>query len=182
MHLLGRQISVDFLFPDGTEQRLVEILDWDFNWQGTYAFAKPVPIPFLSSVRLRAVYDNSEHNHHNPNSPPATVTWGERTVDEMCVAFLWATLSSTGVTVDPPPVVKSIRADRRGRLVVTAKNLGRGGRIEIDGKPVTDSAVFGPNRLRSVGAWEPLVPETGKIAVRVRRADGRLSPPRNFER
>jgi len=47
------------------------------------------PIPFHAEDRLEvlAIYDNSETNPLNPNSPPIPVGWGERTTDEMCIVF-----------------------------------------------------------------------------------------------
>lgn len=173
MHLLGRSIRVDMLLPDATEQRLVEIEDWDFDWQDTYTFERAVPIPGGAKLRLSAVYDNSDANPRNPNSPPKDVTYGERTTDEMCLAFLAVTLGPA--QAGAPPVVRSARVDRAGRLLVTAQGLGRGGRIEIDGAPVADSVAAGSNRLRSAADWTSLVPQGGSAMLRVRRTDGRLS-------
>jgi len=177
MHLLGRTISVDLLLPDATEQRLVEIRDWDFNWQGTYTMQHAVPVPVGTKIRLHSVYDNSTDNPRNPNEPPIPVSWGERTVDEMCLAFLAVTLGPA--RADAPPVVRSVTTDGSGRLVVTAKNLGRGGRIEIDGTPVAQPVTAGTNRLRTAEAWIA-GSSAVLVTVRVRRADGRLSPPFPF--
>jgi copper type II ascorbate-dependent monooxygenase-like protein len=180
MHWLGKSISVDVLLPDATEQRLVEIDDWDFDWQDTYTFASPVPAPSGSKFRVRAVYDNSDGNPDNPNQPPQPVSYGERTVDEMCLAFLVVTLAPAQAS--PPPEVKSAAIDAKGRLVVAARSLGRGGRIEIDGTPLPDSAALGRNRVVSSAAWQSLVPETGSVSLRIRRPDGRLSLPFTFSR
>ncbi len=51
------QISVKF--PDGKVQDLIKIDDWDFNWQYTYYFEKPLDIPKGSVVYLVSHYDNS---------------------------------------------------------------------------------------------------------------------------
>ena len=49
MHLLGdMQISVKL--PDGKVQDLIRIDDWDFNWQYTYNFEKPIDLPKGSVV------------------------------------------------------------------------------------------------------------------------------------
>jgi len=39
-------------------------------------------------VRVTAIYDNSDGNPKNPNNPIVPVGWGERTTDEMCLAFV----------------------------------------------------------------------------------------------
>ena len=47
-------------FPDGRVQDLIKIDDWDFNWQYSYFFEKPLDLP-KGSRRLNVVshYDNS---------------------------------------------------------------------------------------------------------------------------
>lgn len=94
MHLLGHDMTVSATLPDGTEKKLVTVPDWDFNWQTTYAFQEPVKLPRGSMVKLRAHFDNSTDNPRNPNNPPRPVKWGERTSDEMCIAFLDFTVDS----------------------------------------------------------------------------------------
>ncbi len=180
MHLLGRSIEVDVELPDGTEQRLVEIRDWDFDWQDTYTFRTPVPIPAGAAARVRSVFDNSAANPQNPNSPPVDVSWGERTVDEMCLAFIAVTLGPAQVT--PPPEVRDVAIDSKNRLVVRAKRLLHGGRIEIDGTAVDDSAAPRGSRLVSTSGWQSLVPPGEDVEIRVRRGDGRLSRPRVLRR
>jgi mono/diheme cytochrome c family protein len=94
MHLLGREMKVTAVYPDGTAVSLIQIDDWDFHWQGTYTFARPIPLPGGTRVELVATFDNSAANRRNPNSPPRDVAWGEQTTDEMCIAFLRVTLDS----------------------------------------------------------------------------------------
>ncbi len=93
MHLLGKSMKVETTGPNGQKQCLINIPDWDFNWQAMYRFKEPVAIPAISNFTLEARYDNSAGNWRNPNSPPKPVSWGEATTDEMCLAFI-------GVTID----------------------------------------------------------------------------------
>lgn len=92
MHLLGKKMNVVVQPPSGAAQCLIDIQDWDFNWQGSYRFKEPITIPTGSRVSLTAYYDNSSANPRNPNDPPKAVSWGEETTDEMCIAFLGITL------------------------------------------------------------------------------------------
>ena len=94
MHLLGRKMRVQAALPSGQTQCLIEIDDWDFNWQGLYRFNNPVALPAGTRVSLEAFYDNSSGNPRNPNDPPKVVTWGEATTDEMCIAFIGVTLDA----------------------------------------------------------------------------------------
>jgi mono/diheme cytochrome c family protein len=98
MHLLGHDMQISAKFPDGTVHDLIRIDDWDFNWQYTYHFEKPLDIPKGSVVYLVAHYDNSESNPRNPNHPPKLVKWGEATTDEMCIGFLGVTKKGQDLT------------------------------------------------------------------------------------
>src|SRR5499426_2333428 len=93
MHLLGRDMKVTATYPDGTVRPLIHIDDWDFNWQTTYTFARPIPLPAGTRLDMLAVFDNSADNLRQPSHPPRPVSWGEGTTDEMAIVFL-------GVTVD----------------------------------------------------------------------------------
>lgn len=93
MHLLGRSMRVETTSPTGETRCLIDIADWDFNWQAMYRYSEPVRIPAWSSITLTAHFDNSSGNPRNPSDPPQPVRWGEATTDEMCIAFL-------GVTID----------------------------------------------------------------------------------
>ena len=92
MHWLGRQIKAVATLPGGEKIPLISISDWDFNWQNTYFYKRPIALPKGTIITMTATYDNSARNLRNPNSPPKTVTWGEATTDEMCLAFLHYTL------------------------------------------------------------------------------------------
>ncbi len=59
MHMLGRDMLMSVSFPDGTTRDLVKIDDWDFGWQNTYFFDKPLDLPKGSVVRVVAHYDNT---------------------------------------------------------------------------------------------------------------------------
>lgn len=107
MHLLGREIKVDATLPDGTAQPLVHIPNWDFNWQTSYWFKEPIHLPRGSKVHLSARYDNSTANPSNPRNPPAEVTYGEETTNEMCLAFLGFTLDSEHL-LKPAPAITSV--------------------------------------------------------------------------
>lgn len=92
MHLLGRRIEVEVRRPrEASSERMILIDDWDFNWQGPYAYKEPVRVPGGSSIRLACTYNNSASNPKNPAVEPRTIQWGEGTEDEMCLAFLGIT-------------------------------------------------------------------------------------------
>ncbi len=59
MHMIGRDLKVWADLPDGTMERLLWINHWDFNWQGTYQFKRPVPLPAGTVVHAEFRWDNS---------------------------------------------------------------------------------------------------------------------------
>jgi hypothetical protein len=87
MHWLGKDFTFDAVLPDETRIPLIRIDRWDFNWQGTYAFAEPVFLPEGSWLEVVAHFDNSAENPANPHDPPQTVRWGDGTNDEMCIGI-----------------------------------------------------------------------------------------------
>ncbi len=89
-HYLAREVSGFVSLPDGTTIPLIEIKNWDFDWQGAYRYAKPVTLPKGSTLMMQFIYDNSTNNVRNPNNPPKAVTFGTESTDEM--AELWLQL------------------------------------------------------------------------------------------
>lgn len=87
MHLIGTSIKVYAVTLQGDTIKLININDWDFHWQGAYPFRKAIKIPAYSTLYSEAVYDNTMSNPHQPNNPPALVTAGEATTDEMMLTF-----------------------------------------------------------------------------------------------
>lgn len=83
MHLLGQEMKATVIHPDGKEEPVIHVDDWDFNWQLVYQLKEPMLVKKGSRIRLEAWYDNTADNPNNPNNPPKRVTWGEATDDEM---------------------------------------------------------------------------------------------------
>jgi peroxiredoxin len=88
MHLLGKDMQVTATLPDGRVERLVWVKNWDFNWQESYRFVRPTPLPKGTRIDVVAHFDNSTSNRSNPRAVPQPVGWGEQTTDEMCIAFI----------------------------------------------------------------------------------------------
>lgn len=86
-HYLGKEMSAWATLPNGRRLDLLYIPQWDFNWQGSYRFAKAVDLPKGTRLQMRFTYDNSTNNLKNPHRPPRTVAYGSQSVDEM--AELW---------------------------------------------------------------------------------------------
>ncbi|MEL7247511.1 MAG: T9SS type A sorting domain-containing protein [Bacteroidota bacterium] len=83
MHLLGKNWLVYAEQPNGDIVNLIDVPEWDFNWQGTYFFDRFQILEQGAVIHAFAEYDNTTDNPLNPNNPPRLVTWGEGTEDEM---------------------------------------------------------------------------------------------------
>ena len=82
-HYLGKVMAMKATLPDGTEQVLLKIPDWDFAWQEQYTFKQRVKLPKGTRLETEMSYDNSATNPHNPTTPPVRVKWGPMSTDEM---------------------------------------------------------------------------------------------------
>jgi hypothetical protein len=82
-HLLCREMRAWAVAPDGSKRWLLNIRDWNPNWQDQYQFARPIRLPADTTIQMEFVYDNSAGNPRNPHSPPVRVRWGPGTDDEM---------------------------------------------------------------------------------------------------
>jgi hypothetical protein len=90
MHLRGKAFRYEATYPDGTNEVLLDVPRYDFNWQQTYQLAQPKLMPKGTRLRCTAHYDNSPENIANPD-PDRVVTWGEQTWDEMMMGFFDST-------------------------------------------------------------------------------------------
>ena len=93
-HYLAHEMKMTATLPDGSTKGLLWISDWDFGWQDSYFFTAPFTLPKGTRVDAEIVYDNSELNMRNPNSPPKRVKWGLGTFDEMGSLTLLVTTTS----------------------------------------------------------------------------------------
>ena len=79
-------------YPDGSEEILLDVPRYDFNWQNIYLLKKPKLLPAGTVVDMEAHFDNSADNPLNPD-PTQSVHWGDQTWDEMMLGSLttsWA--------------------------------------------------------------------------------------------
>ncbi len=89
MHLLGKEFRVWHQAKGASERKLIlELKNWDFNWQSRYLLKDPYFMEKGSSLHVEARFDNSSKNPSNPNTPPKTVFLGESTSDEMGFAVI----------------------------------------------------------------------------------------------
>jgi hypothetical protein len=86
MHYRGKSARYELARPDGTQEVLLYVPKYDFNWQLNYQFREPVRIEKGSRLMVTFTYDNSTKNQFNPD-PLIAVRWGDRTEEEMMTTW-----------------------------------------------------------------------------------------------
>lgn len=87
MHLRGKAVKIMAHYPDGSEELLLDVPKYDFNWQTTYEYKEYKPVPKGTRLHMTAWWDNSPENPNNPD-PTKEVRWGKPTTDEMMFAWM----------------------------------------------------------------------------------------------
>lgn len=86
MHLRGKAFRYEAIYPDGQREILLDVPNYDFNWQLKYILAEPKRLPQGTQLVCTAVYDNSDANLANPD-PTRPVRWGDQSWEEMMIGF-----------------------------------------------------------------------------------------------
>jgi hypothetical protein len=86
MHLRGKEMHYVLTYPDGREQVLLSVPNFDFNWQIFYELKEPLKIPAGSTIKTVGSYDNSVSNRW-ATEPHKEVYWSEQSWDEMYNGF-----------------------------------------------------------------------------------------------
>ena len=88
MHLRGKSAHYLAKYPDGTEEVLLDVPRYDFDWQTHYKYpAGGKKIPAGTEIELTMAWDNSADNPANPD-PTETVVYGGPTTSEMMFGFV----------------------------------------------------------------------------------------------
>ena len=81
-HFRGKASDFNFIYPDGTNELVLSVPNFDFNWQTTYELKEPKYVPAGTKIVQTVWWDNSAQNLANPD-PTIDVAWGEQSWDEM---------------------------------------------------------------------------------------------------
>ena len=86
-HTRGKSMTISAQFPDGTVKRLINVANYNFNWQMNYRMRERLHLPAGSRLIAETVYDNSASNPQNVD-PEADVKVGITTYDEIFSHFI----------------------------------------------------------------------------------------------
>lgn len=117
MHVRGKEFRL-FFKHDATRTTLLDVPNYDFNWQHSYVFETPLELEDLAGIQFEATFDNSAENPFNPD-PSQWVTWGDQTWEEMAVVFLEIAepVNQQRLSSEPTVVAASVNSpEREGKV------------------------------------------------------------------
>ena len=113
MHYRGKRVKWTAQYPDGTQEELFSVPNFDFNWQLYYDLAEPKFIPAGTTFLVEGAYDNSAMNPNNPD-PDATVVYGA--MDSAEEMFGARVLLKVAVSDDPSATPGSVKLPGDGEV------------------------------------------------------------------
>lgn len=122
-HYICKEMTMTAHLPEGEKLTLLQIDDWDLNWQDRYFFKEPITLPAGTEIKTDLVYDNSADNPDNPFDPPQRIRWGQESTDEMgSITLLVAPLENA----DEAKLTRASRMKQIELLGTVARELREG--------------------------------------------------------
>tara|TARA_R110002096_G_scaffold403766_4_gene601370 strand:- start:4969 stop:6483 length:1515 start_codon:yes stop_codon:yes gene_type:complete len=122
-HYICKEMKMTAVSPDGEETILLQIDNWDLNWQDRYFFKQPIHLVAGTEIRTDLVYDNSADNPDNPFDPPQRIRWGHESTDEMGSITLMVAPSEN---VDEAKLARASRMKQVEVLGAVAREMREG--------------------------------------------------------
>ena len=101
-HLRGKTFRYEAILPNGEREILLDLPNYDFNWQNRYLLAEPRLLPKGTKIFCTAHYDNSKNNRANPD-PDSAVRWGDQTWEEMMIGYFSGMRADEDLQKNPRP-------------------------------------------------------------------------------
>ena len=103
MHFRGKSFRFEATYPHGAKEILLDVPDYDFNWQHAYQLATPKLMPEGTLLTCTAVFDNSKNNLSNPD-PSVAVRWGEQSWEEMMLGYFDGIFVNQDMSIPEPTI------------------------------------------------------------------------------
>ncbi len=96
MHFRGKRMKFTAVYPDGSEELLLSVPAYSFNWQLAHELEQPLRVPAGTKIVAVGAFDNSSQNGFNPD-PNTEINWGEQSWEEMFMGFYsWKNVDQGG--------------------------------------------------------------------------------------
>jgi peroxiredoxin len=152
MHVRGRSFRL-FTKRDNQTEILLDVPNYDFNWQHSYRLVEPLPLSSIDELKFDITFDNSSSNLANPD-PAQHVTWGDQTWEEMAVAFfevLEPREKPESAKADQPHSVDTLTLGIQTRMKAEADRMLNAFDKNKDGEIIPNET---PIAFRRHGFWE----------------------------
>ncbi|MBX9789847.1 MAG: redoxin family protein [Pirellulales bacterium] len=113
MHVRGKDMVFNAIYPDGRNEVLLAIPNYNFDWQMNYRWApRSKKFPAGTKIQVVAHFDNSKFNPYNPDATKE-VREGQQTYEEMMYGFFFYTddTQKLNIEVDPQTGVEIKKAE-----------------------------------------------------------------------
>ena len=186
-HLRGKDFQYTVVYPDGREQSVLSVPQYDFHWQVAYELDKPLELPAGSKLVVTAHYDNSLKNmhlmhHHGASDTPLNLgpdkevyfREANQSWDEMFTPFIQYSIDSEG----PPQnalqiaeVVGCLEQSRSGTWMLINTSEPAVSKIQPTSSVALKAAAVKPlgkgqDQLLGVGVFNPSSHKGQKMAVK----------------
>jgi mono/diheme cytochrome c family protein len=144
-HHRGKDFTYSVVYPDGHDQTLLSVPQYDHRWQMAYELETPLKLPAGSKIVVTAHYDNSKMNMHNPG-PEKQVYFRDQNQswDEMFTPFIQYSIDSQD-TSEPPAMAPGQSQDEKAST--------SGQRRSTDNKSLQTGEVVGCLVAAPSGNW-----------------------------
>jgi mono/diheme cytochrome c family protein len=89
MHLRGSSAKYTAVYPDGTEEVLLDVPEYNYNWQTAYEYADYKSFPAGTRIEWDLTYDNSPEKAEEAGFDSSrAIRFGGPTTDEMDLGWL----------------------------------------------------------------------------------------------
>ncbi len=148
MHLRGKSFFYEAIYADGGRETLLDIPQYDFNWQLDYRLQEPKELPANTRIHCVAHYDNSEANLANPD-PSKNVRWGAQTWQEMLIGYFnYMIPRDSEPEEEPDPALAQITA------LFDSLDNNLDGKISREEAPKRFRFMFGPLDVNGDGVLD----------------------------
>lgn len=128
-HYRGRSSTFTVAYPDGREELVLSVPNYDFNWQRYFQLEQPIHVPAGTRLIHHTVYDNSEANLSNPDASKL-VRFGEQTWEEMLYGGVSFRFENKGDDVREIDTGKYLTGIAMGYM-----DLNMDGKVELNEMP-----------------------------------------------
>jgi hypothetical protein len=97
MHTLGRTFNIRHISSEGQITPVLQIPNYDFNWQREYHLQEPIYIGPNDEIELECTWNNTMEQRVKGGmmvDELSDVLWGDGTYDEMCIGMMYLTPTS----------------------------------------------------------------------------------------